>query len=172
MPADGFRFYTFNSLFLTYWNNVFELCFYYTGDYNTSKDLTQNIFLDLWQRKKTFDDQTGFEKYATRCAKYQVYNYFRYQNKTERRPIEEIPEAAVSSYNPEVQYRYKELEAKINGHIASLKEPCRTIFCLSRYDMLSHQSIAQRLGIPARTVEFHISSALKVLRKALSYPAG
>ena len=43
----------------------------------------------------------------------------------------------------------------------------RDIFVRSRYNNQSHKEIAAALGISTKTVEFHITKALKVLRVAL-----
>ena len=43
----------------------------------------------------------------------------------------------------------------------------RSVFLLSRYDGMSNKDIAVQLGIAPKTVEYHISKALKLLRQQL-----
>lgn len=54
----------------------------------------------------------------------------------------------------------------------TLPKQTRDIFIRSRYNNQSHKEIAAALGISTKTVEFHITKALKVLRIALKgyYP--
>ncbi|HWP81408.1 MAG TPA: sigma factor-like helix-turn-helix DNA-binding protein [Bacteroidota bacterium] len=44
---------------------------------------------------------------------------------------------------------------------------CRTIFLLSRMELLSNNEIAERLHISPKTVENQITRALKILRRHL-----
>ncbi|GAA4778848.1 hypothetical protein GCM10023231_01800 [Olivibacter ginsenosidimutans] len=158
---------SFKRLFQFYWERVFAHCLFYSKDLNTSKDLTQNIFLDLWERGKEFPDQESLEKYLSRCAKYQVLNYFHYQNTTQRCPIEDIPEQPDYRNNPEYLFQYKQLAENLERLIDSLREPCRTVFCMSRKQNLSHKAISNQMGISISTVEYHMSNALRYLRKQL-----
>lgn len=43
----------------------------------------------------------------------------------------------------------------------------RTIFRMSRFNQLSQKEIAQQMGVSLKTVEFHITKAIKFLRKEL-----
>ncbi|EFC75315.1 Probable RNA polymerase sigma factor fecI [Segatella buccae] len=46
----------------------------------------------------------------------------------------------------------------------SLPDKCRQVFLMSKRDNMKYQEIAQGLGISEKTVEHHISKALKTLR--------
>lgn len=51
--------------------------------------------------------------------------------------------------------------------IAALPEGCREVLVLRHTEELSHQEIADRLGIARSTVEKHLARALRLLREAL-----
>ena len=51
--------------------------------------------------------------------------------------------------------------------IAALPEGCRTVLLLRKIELLSHQEIADRLGIAVSTVEKQHARALRLLRAAL-----
>jgi len=65
---------------------------------------------------------------------------------------------------------WRQLEAAIAG----LPAGCRSVLLLRKVDLLSHQEIADRLGIAVSTVEKQHARALRLLRAALSpaLPAG
>ncbi len=60
-----------------------------------------------------------------------------------------------------------ELQAKINVAIASLPDRNREIFRLNRIDGLTNQEIADELNLSKRTVETHISNALKKIKEMI-----
>ena len=55
----------------------------------------------------------------------------------------------------------------VDKALETLPEQTRDIFIRSRYNNQSHKDIAEALGVSTKTVEFHITKALKVLRVAL-----
>jgi RNA polymerase sigma-70 factor, ECF subfamily len=63
------------------------------------------------------------------------------------------------------------IESELQSHIKSAFEklPARTseVFTLSRFKGFSNDEIAEQLNISKRTVETHISNALKILREEL-----
>lgn len=144
------------------------MCHYYLKDPVTAKDLTQNIFLDMWERRITFDTRVDMEKYLTRCCKFQVLNYFRYTRRNQFFSVEDMPDDVVPDYNrPDILLQYKEFEKRVDQQMERLVEPARTVFYLSRREYLSYKQIAAKLGISVSTVEYHISNCLRTLRKEL-----
>ena len=60
-----------------------------------------------------------------------------------------------------------EAQRLIDETLESLPEKTRTIFIMSRYENKTHKEIAEHLGLSTKSIEFHISKALGVLRKRL-----
>jgi len=62
---------------------------------------------------------------------------------------------------------FNELQEKIGLAIKNLPEHCRIVFEMSRFDELKNREIAEKLGVTQKTVESHLTKALKLLRKEL-----
>ena len=58
--------------------------------------------------------------------------------------------------------------AHLEQAIAALPEGCRTVLLLRKIELLSHQEIADRLGIAISTVEKQHARALRLLRASLA----
>ena len=61
----------------------------------------------------------------------------------------------------------KELDVKINNCINNLPALTRRIFCLSRFENLKYEEIAQEVNVSVNVVKYHIKSALSHLREEL-----
>ena len=61
-----------------------------------------------------------------------------------------------------------ELEEFFEKTVETLPEQCNRIFCHCRYDQLSYQEIADKLGISVNTVKTQLSRAFSKLREAYS----
>ncbi|SEN09041.1 RNA polymerase sigma-70 factor, ECF subfamily [bacterium A37T11] len=157
----------FIRLFNTHWDEVYRLCLRYCGNEDLSKDLTQNIFLSVWERGNTFEDEQSAWQYLAKAARYQVLNHLRNE-----KPREVITESTGSGnlieanrYNPEDIYMTVEFAEEMTQRINLLAEPGRTMFLLSREQQLSYRQIAEQLGIAVKTVEKHMSQVLRILRQ-------
>ena len=65
-----------------------------------------------------------------------------------------------------------EMKEKIDALIETMPEKCQKVYKLSRYEFKKNKEIATKLGITVKMVEKHISKALLILRKGLSYYLG
>jgi len=61
-----------------------------------------------------------------------------------------------------------ELEIRIREAIDALPMERRRVFVMSRYDGMTYQQIAEKLGISVKTVENQMGKALKFLREELA----
>ena len=61
----------------------------------------------------------------------------------------------------------KELDIKINNCINNLPALTRRIFCLSCFENLKYEEIAQEVNVSVNVVKYHIKSALSHLREEL-----
>ena len=62
---------------------------------------------------------------------------------------------------------FDELKDKIDLAIRNLPEHCRVVFEMSRIEDLKNREIAEKLGVTQKTVEAHLTKALKILRNEL-----
>ena len=70
---------SFEIAFSKYWERLYCYCFKMTSDRELSENIVQDIFIDLWsKRKKT--TIADIEKYLFRSVKFQVFNYYRNKN--------------------------------------------------------------------------------------------
>jgi RNA polymerase sigma factor (sigma-70 family) len=85
-------------------------------------------------------------------------------------PVEDLSASPAPGVVQQVMAR-QELQ-QLEQAIAQLPEGCRTVLLLRKLDLLSHQEIADRLGIAISTVEKQHARALRLLRASLAGQPG
>ncbi|MEL7587995.1 MAG: sigma-70 family RNA polymerase sigma factor [Prolixibacteraceae bacterium] len=76
--------------------------------------------------------------------------------------------AVCSSQETEISIEFRSMEQVTDQIIDRFPEKRREIFKLSREHGLSNKEIANQLNISVKTVEGHMTAALKVLREKLA----
>ena len=65
------------------------------------------------------------------------------------------------------QLEYQELRKQVNAIIEEMPPRVKECFLMSRIEGLKYKEIAIKLDISAKTVDHHISKALKILKEKL-----
>lgn len=137
------------------------------GSKERAKEAVQDIFLKLFLARnelKHFDNIGG---YLATALKRKIINLIR-DDLIHQRHLETYSKELWSQEGSPSDYvEHKELDEKIQVVLSGLAPQCRRAFVLSRYEHLSYLEIAERMGISVKTVEMHISRALRVLKQEL-----
>jgi len=132
-----------------------------------SEDLIQEIFIRIWNKRKNLKIKTSLKSYLYASVIHGVYAHFRKNRDKFNVQLLEGFNTYVHNNNPETELIQQEIIFQINSVIDSLPEKCRIVFKLSREEQLSHKEIAQKLNISTKTIETHITKALKAIRFSL-----
>lgn len=147
------------------------LCFFaqrYVKDYETARELVQEAFVGLWEKRAVIDTSRPYKSYLSTAIHNKCQNYLRDNRKfsTDLLQIENLLELSdPDSFDHIVK---EELSAAIEAAIAELPEKCREIFLLSRFENLKYHEIAEKLDLSQKTVEAQMSKALQHMRLRLS----
>lgn len=130
-----------------------------------AKDVVQEIFIDLWNRRHSSNIQV-LGHYLVRAVKFQVLKQLR-QGKARAHHLELMHNILVINQTEE-SIHYKELEGSLKKALNNLSPRCKEVFEMSRFENLSHKEIAEKLGITPKTVEVQIHKALTYLRTCIN----
>jgi RNA polymerase sigma-70 factor (ECF subfamily) len=132
------------------------------GNVTLAEDVAQQVFLSFWTHRNEYD----LEKPVTPLLLTMARNaWLNAAKREEYRKTSELKEDAASQRDHVLDRN--ELEKAIEKSLASLEEPIREVFVLSRYHGMKYTQIAQMLGISVKTVEARLSRALQDLQKLL-----
>lgn len=140
-----------------------------------AEDVVQDVFLNVWLNKERLDPSLSFRSYLLRSVYNSSLNQIKKKNySSEYSSIyrKEIEEMGYLYFNPDAndiicQLYNKDLHKQLEHAINSLPEKCRKVFSLSYIYDVPSKEISRQLGISVSTVDNHIYTALKLLRKKL-----
>ncbi|OIP83874.1 MAG: RNA polymerase subunit sigma-70 [Porphyromonadaceae bacterium CG2_30_38_12] len=139
-----------------------------------AETIVGDVILYIWENRQTIEIQTSIRSYLIRAVRNKCINYLQLNHvkKETSLPENEILAPSENSYFisdsfPLAILLEKELEQKIEDAIQHLPLESREVFELSRFENLSYDEIAQKLGISVNTVKYHIKNALSKLRNDL-----
>lgn len=147
------------------------VCYRYVPDRETAEDLAHDAFLRAMEKTDTLRLTESFEYWLTRITVNIVMTYLRERGRMTFVDMEWIPDEPNESDGdlpPETMFesirqadftREEILEA-----IAQLPEHHRTVFNLYVFEKLTHNQIAEKLGVSANTSKSHLMRARKELQ--------
>lgn len=153
-------------LFRRYYSYLCNSMIRIIPDRNQAEDLAQDVFFELWKKRDRLKITTSVKAYLKRAGTNKALNYIRDQ-KMKWDDVDQQIGLASKKASSIQELEAEELQKLIDQSIQSLPERCRIVFCLSRFEELSYQEIADKLEISIKTVENQISKALKLLRGAI-----
>lgn len=156
----------FRKLFDAYYKYLTVTAYRYLNDGEKAKDMAQDAFVELWNRRESLNINTGLKAYLRQAVVNKCLNYLKREKRidfSEPTALPETPEAPLATQNLEADETKKAIQKAID----TLPDRCRIIFCMSRFEEKSHKEIAAELDISTKTIENQITRALKVLRAAL-----
>lgn len=125
-------------------------------------DVTQQVFLRVFEKIDTFRRLARFETWLFRLAANEAYQYLRREKRWKHQPLELEPPDPRSS-----QTDSAESKLLLEKAIQQLDVELRSIFLLKEVEGLSYQEIASVLNIPEGTVASRLSRARRELRTLL-----
>ncbi|MBN2522098.1 MAG: RNA polymerase sigma-70 factor [Bacteroidales bacterium] len=165
----------FEALFREYFLVLHEYAVFYTENSRQAEDIVQDIFLKIWESRKKLIINTSMRAYLFRSVHNSCIQYLRQQSVRQKYKDSyriKLQESLIMSNlffeNGLTKLFEEEIESLKNNALNLLPEKTRKIFILSRDGHLKNSKIAEILNINEKTVEYHISRALGIIRHQLS----
>lgn len=149
----------FRNLFENHYTVVVRYIGLYLRNFSEAEQLALDIFVNVWEHRDTLKINLSFRAYLMTAARNRSLNYLRNLNREgslDNQSFEKIYE--------DYPIELKELDRLVREAVISLPSKCGQIFRLSREENLSNKEISERTGISVKTIEAHITKALKLIR--------
>lgn len=166
---------TFSDLYQTYRDRFLRLAISFVNDESIAEDFVTDSFVSYWENRHKLPENTNVPAYILVSLKNKCITHL-----TRLRKEQEILSEIKSQREWELDFQItslnacdpqeifsEEVQQLVNRAIESLPDKTKEVFWLSRMEYLTNREISQRLGITTKAVEFHITKALKVMRREL-----
>lgn len=159
---------TFEQLFRSHFKGLTWFAVRYVKDIETAKEIVQDAFINLWEKRESIDLSKSVKSYLTSSVYNKSLNHIRDNKKFDRDILTFENLSSETSYEQTDRLVTTELDNKIKDAIEELPEKCREVFIMSRFQNLKYQEIADKLQISVKTVEAQMSKALQHMRVRLT----
>lgn len=154
-------------LYNRYWDHIYSTALQFTKSPELAEDLAQDVFARVWVKKEKLAEVEKFHNYLFIMARNIIYDKLRkvvYSGEYDEHFINYFSDSDIT---PDNRLELKELEDIIEAGIQSLPPQQQKAFRLSRFRGLSHEQIAEEMGISRLSVKNHIVRAMYNLRNYL-----
>ncbi|OHX63823.1 RNA polymerase sigma-70 factor [Flammeovirga pacifica] len=151
-------------LFKTHYKMLCLFCCRIIKDEDTARDIVQECFIKFWDKFEEIDSPEFGKSYLYTLVRNKSLDYLKSLRVSKTIPLTENIDAMEQFYS---SLEYSDLERKYLSALDELPEKCKTIFLKSRDEQLSNKEIATQLNLSVKTVEGHITKAIKHLKLAL-----
>jgi len=157
----------YQKLFEEYAPRIYSFSLKYLNNKSDAEELVQDVFLKIWEKRKTLDASLNIKAFIFKIAVNTIYDFIRRKN------IEHaFEDYARLNYTTNENYTwhdviFKEMQQKLESLMAQLPEQQQKIFKLSKLEGCSNDEIAQKMKLSKRTVENHLYRSLSFLKKHL-----
>ena len=153
----------FDALYDKYWGLVYAAAYKRLSDANYAKDITQDIFLQIWNRRHELhiENLTAYLYTSVRN------NVLKWMEKEQRiTPISDLMEQSAKD-RADASVLRKEFMRKYENLINSLTPSQQQIFRMRYQQELSTAEIAEKLNISRKTVQNQLGKSAANLRELL-----
>lgn len=150
-----------------HWEKLYSLSVYRLGDTDLAKEIVQEVFCSVWERRDVLVIEGLVEHYLLRAVKLKIVEHFRTAQVRERRLTDFAQNLKRAENTTENQVVLNDLRLQIQYFVETLPKQCRRVYELSRSQGMNTREIALEMVISEKTVKNHLTKALSSIRTLL-----
>jgi RNA polymerase sigma-70 factor, ECF subfamily len=166
----------FKELVHRYTKRLYYYAWQYLGDRHMAEDIVQDLFTEIWIKRKTWHPNDTLHGYLLKSIKNRCLRYIQKQRPVSGSSMtmagrEEFEDNIASTVDIHSAARIENslMEKDIMNALQALPERCGLIFRMHRFEGISQKDIAKELNISVKTVGNQIQRAVTILHKKLKH---
>ncbi|MRG45232.1 RNA polymerase sigma-70 factor [Chitinophaga sp. SYP-B3965] len=158
--------HAFREIYKRYWDKLLYIAGKKLDDLSEAESIVQDVFVDLWQRREILEIKQQLAGYLVVAVRYRMLNFLARQQRAKTYIQETARNQEPGENSTEELLGFEELRGWLEKMVSRLPEKCQLAYRL-RGEGYSQREIAGYMKVSEKTVETHISRALKILRTGL-----
>ena len=157
--------YSFQKIFERYSKPLFQFSLRYLKSKEAAEDVVQEVFIKIWNNRKSIKTDTSFQSYLFTIALNTIRKHFNKLSKLNKIKHDILIDFSKNKFGFDDNPDYQSLLDKLNELINRMPEKRRQVFIKKKIEEKSLKEIAKELSITTKTVEYHITEAMKFLKQ-------
>ena len=154
----------FEALLAEYEKPVFNAAYRMLNSRDDAQDVTQTVFLKVFENIDQFDPSRRFFSWIYRITLNESINWLGKKNRLE--PL--THEAAFEGKGPEQEVESASVSANVQAALMTIKSEYRSVVVLKHFLGCSYVEISDVLDIPEKKVKSRLYTARQQLKEALT----
>ena len=164
-----------NTLFADYHGLFVRFANTYIQDDAAAEDIAVEGIMYYWENRHTLASDSNIPAYILETIKHKCLNYLRHLRVREdveqrlrehQQRVTNLRIVTLEACDPQEIFS-DEAQRLVDEALAMMSDKTRQIFIMSRYENKTYPEIAAHFSLSVKSVEFHISKALKILKVKL-----
>lgn len=140
-----------------------------------AEDILMESMITLWENREKWEENSNMHALLLTIIKNRALNHLAHEQirlraedeiNTHKQRELDLRISTLEACEPDSIFN-TEIQHIVRKALGKMPEQSRHIFILSRYQNAPNKMIAEQLGVSIKSVEFHITKALKILRLEL-----
>lgn len=157
------NFLAYDQLYQCYSRKIYHIIRYQLKDEDAARDITQEVFIQLWLKRETLNTDFPLGPYLFRIARNSVINHFKKVAGTRKLKEAFTANAHVYYSHTAEELEYKEAKAIVQAALDNLPPQQKQVYLRCRLQGRSHEEVSEEMGISKATVNNHIVKANKAV---------
>lgn len=149
-------------------SKVYSLCYRVIGNAEDAKDISQLVFVKLWENLEKYDAAFTFDTWLYRMVTNVAIDFLRSRQSREAATNSALRLVKTTTEGEQsASLERKEVSRVFDEVTRGLSEKQKTIFVMREMEDITSSEISKILGLRESTVRNHLFNARKVMQKAL-----
>ncbi len=155
----------FRTLFAKYNQPLYRFSLSYLKSSDSAEDVVQEVFFIIWRKRKEIEPGKSFQSYLFTIALNLIRKQFNKLAKSNQLKHDFLISITEDKKTFDEKDDFQEMVDKLEELIQKMPERRGAIFRMKKLDGKSQKEIADTFNITTKTVEYHITEAMKFLKK-------
>ncbi|MDA3840456.1 MAG: RNA polymerase sigma-70 factor [Patescibacteria group bacterium] len=155
---------SFKLLFEKYSSPLYNFAFSYLKSNSAAEDIVQEVFIKIWEKRSTLISDSNLKAYIFKIALNAMRKQFLKLSKDTEAKHDILFDISNDKNSFDDNNDYDFLLSKLNELIEQMPEKRKLVFIKKKLEEKSIKEIATELDLSPKTVEYHVTEAMKFLK--------